>query len=75
MRPFVLENAIRPVPFGAHPKVKPGIAAASREGLPCVLLTNAERNLSFYAGHGFEVVLETDTPAGPPHAWALVRSP
>jgi GNAT superfamily N-acetyltransferase len=55
--------------------LEPGIAAASREGLPCVLLTNAERNLAFYARHGFEVVLETDTPGGPPHAWALVRKP
>ena len=55
--------------------LRPGLEAAEREGLPCVLLTNAERNLSFYGGHGFEVVLETDTPGGPPHAWAMVRKP
>jgi ribosomal protein S18 acetylase RimI-like enzyme len=55
--------------------LQPGLDAASRDGLPCVLLTNAERNLSFYRRHGFEVVLEADTPNGPPHAWAMVRSP
>ncbi len=55
--------------------LEPGLAAAARDGLPCVLLTNAERNLSFYRRHGFEVVLESDTPNGPPHAWAMVKSP
>jgi ribosomal protein S18 acetylase RimI-like enzyme len=55
--------------------LEPGMAAAARENLPCVLLTNAERNLSFYARHGFEVVLESDTPHGPPHAWAMVKAP
>jgi ribosomal protein S18 acetylase RimI-like enzyme len=52
----------------------PGLEGAARAGLPCVLLTNAERNLSFYGRHGFEVVLEADTPPGAPHAWAMVRS-
>ena len=55
--------------------LEPGIAAAENDGLPCVLLTNAARNLPFYESHGFEVVLETDTPGGPPHAWAMVKSP
>jgi ribosomal protein S18 acetylase RimI-like enzyme len=55
--------------------LEPGVAAALRDGLPCVLLTNAERNLPFYTRHGFEVVLETDTPDGPPHAWAMVKAP
>ena len=48
---------------------------ARRDGLPCLLLTNNEANLSFYAGHGFEVVLEGETPAGGPHAWAMVKEP
>jgi ribosomal protein S18 acetylase RimI-like enzyme len=55
--------------------LEPGLAAAADAGLPCVLLTNAERNLAFYERHGFEVVLETDGPDGPPHAWAMVASP
>jgi ribosomal protein S18 acetylase RimI-like enzyme len=51
----------------------PGLEGAARAGLPCVLLTNAERNLSFYGRHGFEVVLEGDAPPGAPHSWAMVR--
>jgi ribosomal protein S18 acetylase RimI-like enzyme len=55
--------------------LEPGLAGAASAGLPCVLLTNAERNLSFYRRNGFEVVLEADTPTGAPHAWAMVRKP
>jgi ribosomal protein S18 acetylase RimI-like enzyme len=53
----------------------PGIEGAARERLPCVLLTNEERNLSFYERHGFKTVLEGDKPPGGPHAWAMVRKP
>jgi ribosomal protein S18 acetylase RimI-like enzyme len=52
-----------------------GIENAASDSVPCVLLTNAERNLAFYRHHGFEVVREGDTPAGGPPAWALVREP
>jgi len=55
--------------------LQPGIEAASRAGLPSVLLTNSESNLSFYEGHGFRVVREADTPRGGPHCWAMVRHP
>ena len=44
--------------------LQPGFAGAAREGLPCVLLTNAERNLSFYRRNGFEVAFEGDSPPG-----------
>jgi ribosomal protein S18 acetylase RimI-like enzyme len=53
----------------------PGLAAADREGIPCALLTNAERNLPFYRRHGFEVVLEGETPEGGPQAWMMRRLP
>ena len=53
----------------------PGLEGAARDGLPCVLLTNAERNIGFYRRHGFEVVLEADAPVGAPHDWAMVRKP
>jgi ribosomal protein S18 acetylase RimI-like enzyme len=53
----------------------PGIEGAARERLPCVLLTNDERNLSFYERHGFKTVLEGEKPLGGPHAWAMVRKP
>ncbi len=53
----------------------PGLEAAAAAGLPCVLLTNSERNIAFYERHGFEVVLEEAAPAGAPTAWAMVRKP
>ena len=55
--------------------MRPGIEAAPRDGVPCVLLTNNEANLSFYGSHGFEVVREARTPENGPRAWAMVRSP
>jgi ribosomal protein S18 acetylase RimI-like enzyme len=55
--------------------LRPGLDGAERERLPCVLLTNNEANLPFYRAHGFETVREGETPAGGPHAWAMVRNP
>jgi ribosomal protein S18 acetylase RimI-like enzyme len=55
--------------------LQPGLEAAAAAGLPSVLVTNTERNLSFYRAHGFEVALEDSTPSGGPHAWLLVRNP
>ncbi len=55
--------------------IAPGVDAASRDGLPTVLLTNNEDNLAFYEGHGFAVVREQETPRGGPRAWAMVRAP
>jgi ribosomal protein S18 acetylase RimI-like enzyme len=51
-----------------------GTDAAAAAGLPCALLTNSERNLSFYANRGFEVVLEGRTPDDGPRAWMMRRS-
>ena len=51
----------------------PGLTAADAAGLPCALLTNAERNLSFYRHRGFEVVLEGRTPDDGPRAWMMRR--
>jgi ribosomal protein S18 acetylase RimI-like enzyme len=53
--------------------LEPGLDAADAAGIPCALLTNSERNLSFYARHGFEVVLEGRTPEGGPRAWMMRR--
>src|SRR5581483_2555241 len=55
--------------------LRPGIEGAARDGLRTVLLTNSERNLSFYERNGFRVVGEGATPEGGPHAWAMVRNP
>jgi ribosomal protein S18 acetylase RimI-like enzyme len=55
--------------------LRPGLEASERDGIPAVLLTNNEANLSFYRRHGFEVVREGETPKDGPHAWAMVRRP
>lgn len=55
--------------------LRPGIEGAHRDGLRAVLLTNSDRNLSFYERSGFRIVAEGDTPEGGPHAWAMVRNP
>jgi ribosomal protein S18 acetylase RimI-like enzyme len=55
--------------------LRPGIEGSARDRLPCVLLTNNERNLAFYARHGFALVGEGTTPDQGPHAWAMLRDP
>jgi ribosomal protein S18 acetylase RimI-like enzyme len=55
--------------------LEPGIDGARQAGLPCALLTNSEQNLSFYERHGFDVVLEDETPANGPHAWMMAKKP
>jgi ribosomal protein S18 acetylase RimI-like enzyme len=55
--------------------LEPGLVAATRAGLPAVLLTNNEANLSFYERHGFRVVRKDETPKGGPQAWAMVKAP
>jgi ribosomal protein S18 acetylase RimI-like enzyme len=55
--------------------LQPGIEGSQRDGLPAVLLTNSERNLTFYERSGFRIVDEGETPEGGPHAWAMVRDP
>jgi ribosomal protein S18 acetylase RimI-like enzyme len=55
--------------------LQPGLRAAREAGVPAVLLTNTERNISFYRRHGFEVVLQDSTPEDGPQAWAMVAHP
>ena len=55
--------------------LEPGLDGARRDRVPVVLLTNSERNLSFYGEHGFEIVAEGTTPEHGPRAWALRRNP
>jgi ribosomal protein S18 acetylase RimI-like enzyme len=53
--------------------ITPGLEAAATAGLPAALLTNSDRNLSFYRRHGFEVVREGRTPEDGPRAWMMRR--
>ena len=49
-----------------------GLARVDAAGLPAYLETYRERNLAFYARHGFDVVARKQPDAGPPF-WALLR--
>lgn len=55
--------------------LQPGIEAARSAGLPVVLLTNNEANLSFYERNGFRTIREGRTPKNGPKAWAMVMHP
>jgi len=44
------------------------------EGLPAYLESSKERNVPFYARHGFEIVGDYDVP-GAPHMWFMWRDP
>lgn len=55
--------------------LRPGIEASQRDGAPCVLLTNTQTNIAFYARHGFEVIRAGTTPPGGPPAWVMRRKP
>jgi GNAT superfamily N-acetyltransferase len=54
--------------------IRPGLELCDREGLPAYLETGRERNLAFYARHGFRVLDELHLPKGPP-VWFLWREP
>jgi GNAT superfamily N-acetyltransferase len=52
----------------------PGLERCDREGLPAYLETGRERNVDFYARHGFVQTGRVDVPDGPP-VWTLWREP
>ena len=55
--------------------LQPGLQAADREGVPCVLETQAERNLPFYGRFGFHVTATTADPTQTATMWTMVRQP
>jgi ribosomal protein S18 acetylase RimI-like enzyme len=52
----------------------PGLELCDREGLAAYLETGKERNIAFYARHGFNVTRQLRLPAGPP-VWLMRRDP
>jgi hypothetical protein len=54
--------------------LRPGLAAADAERVPCFLETGTEENLTYYARFGFEVTGELALEDGT-HVWCLTRPP
>jgi GNAT superfamily N-acetyltransferase len=53
--------------------LKPMLARADREGLPCFLETQVAKNVTLYEHFGFRVVEEGVIPGSNVHSWAMVR--
>jgi ribosomal protein S18 acetylase RimI-like enzyme len=55
--------------------IRPVLARADAEGLPCYLETETERNVAFYRKYGFEVVTAEVVPGHGLMLWTLSRGP
>lgn len=54
--------------------MQPVLDRCDTEGLPAYLESSKERNLAFYARHGFEVTEELDLRNGGPRLWLMWRA-
>jgi ribosomal protein S18 acetylase RimI-like enzyme len=69
--------------LGVHPErqgqglggqlIAPILSLADRDGLPCYLETESERNVAFYRKHGFEVAHEGEIPGHAVRLWMMKR--
>jgi GNAT superfamily N-acetyltransferase len=57
----------------ASAALAPVLERAGAEGKCCYLETFAERNLAFYARHGFQVVVHATHPVHAIHCWGMLR--
>ena len=55
--------------------IKPVLARADNDGLPCYLETMNERNVPFYVKHGFKIVSDEGVPRHGLRVWAMLREP
>ena len=54
--------------------MQPVLELCERDGVPAYLESSKERNIDFYARHGFRVMRELRLPDGPP-VWPMWRDP
>ena len=52
-----------------------GLERCDRDGLPAYLESSRERNVAFYARHGFRVQERLELPSGAPPLWLMWREP
>jgi GNAT superfamily N-acetyltransferase len=55
--------------------MRPVLDRCDAEGWPAYLESSKERNVPFYARHGFAVVREVPLPGNGPHIWTMWREP
>jgi GNAT superfamily N-acetyltransferase len=55
--------------------MRPVLERCDAEGWPAYLESSKERNVPFYARHGFAVVKEVPLPGGGPSIWTMWREP
>jgi ribosomal protein S18 acetylase RimI-like enzyme len=55
--------------------LQPILSQASREGLPCYLVTFTEQAVGFYQKNGFEIVRDRECFSDSPPFWTLKRNP
>jgi hypothetical protein len=53
--------------------LKPMFSRIDKEGLPCFLETQAEKNVALYEHLGFRVVEEGIVPGSGVKSWAMLR--
>jgi ribosomal protein S18 acetylase RimI-like enzyme len=54
--------------------MQPVLEMCDRDEIPAYLESSKERNIDFYARHGFRVTAELSLPGGPP-VWSMWRDP
>ena len=54
--------------------LQPTLDTCDRDGIPAYLESSKERNIDFYARHGFRVTGELELPDGP-RVWSMWRDP
>ena len=53
--------------------MKPMLELAKKQGLPCFLETQSQRNVSLYGHFGFVIVEEGTIPLGDVYSWAMLK--